>query len=141
MRVGIAYVISRERSIAFCQGSLAYVVASEFFNALGSGQCRECLTRINLSGWRDGFDARGAADVRAGVTLLSGHRINAGVNRPGMKRDAQIDRLGKSLLAPIGSDHKLAQVQREQTRIAHIREYEIETIAPCVLDRRRVRRS
>ena len=119
-RLCIAYVISRKRSIAFCQGSLADVVAGEFFNALRGGQRGERLARVNLSGRRDGFDARRAADVRAGETWLSGNRIDAGVNRPGMQRDAQIDGLGKSFLAPVRADHQLAQLQREQTCVAHI---------------------
>src|SRR5687768_7912578 len=57
------HVISRKRSIAFGQGSLADVVASKFFYALRGGQRGKRLTRINLSGRRDGFDARGAAHV------------------------------------------------------------------------------
>src|SRR5687768_6414801 len=100
MRVGVAHMIRRECSVAFCQGRLADVVASEFFNALRGRQRSERLTSVNLSRWRDGFDARGAAHVRAGETRLACYRIDARINRPGMKCDAQIDRPGKSFPAP-----------------------------------------
>ena len=83
-----AHVISCECAVAFSQRRLAHIIASEFLDAPGRGQRRERLARINLARGRDGLNPRGATHVSAGVTLLSGHRVDARVDWTGMQRNA-----------------------------------------------------
>src|SRR5689334_60207 len=105
---GVTHMVGGESAVAFCEWSLADIVACEFLNALSGGERRERLARVNLSGGRDWFDARGAADVCAGVTGLFSDRVDTCVYRTGVQCNAQIDRSRQTRLTPICLHHKFA---------------------------------
>src|SRR4029079_8398282 len=72
---GVTHVVGGKSAVAFCEWSLTDIVAGEFLNALSGGERRERLARVNLSGWRDWFDARGAAEMGGRGTQLLGARV------------------------------------------------------------------
>lgn len=126
-------MICRQRAVAFGHRGLANVIAGKIFPAVRGSERGKRFARVHLSGRRDRFDPRGAANVRSGVVSTASDRIVEFVNRTGVQRDAQAQFRSQTFFGPIRLSCHLRQRQRELTGAIDSVEHEIQTVAPRVL--------
>ena len=87
---GSSDVVRRKDPVALRKRDLADVLAGELPDLLHGREGGELLAAIDLAGRGDRLDARGATDVRPDEIEVTGHRVDASVDRAGMQRDPHV---------------------------------------------------
>src|SRR5882724_4238506 len=94
-------VIRWKGAVTFRQRRLTDVIASKLGHMLSRRKGSKSLARVNLTRRGDGFHPRGATYMSASIGWLSDDRINAGVNRAGMKRYTEVEVFRQPSRSPV----------------------------------------
>src|SRR5688500_3467607 len=94
------------------------VVAGEFFDALGRGDCGDGLAGVDLAGGSFRLWPRGAVDVGAEIVFALGDGVVEPLDGADVERDSQVQRARQTMRRPVCCGDQLGHVEREHARVA-----------------------